>query len=127
MVGELDPIGERTLGVLTKVDIMNKGTNAVKILKGDEVDLHHGFVAVKGRSQDQILAGMTISEALEDEAEYFEDHEEYSQLSNAHEVLGIPALVNKISTIMNKHIKKSLPSIIEEIKVMIEESENALM
>lgn len=126
MVGELDPEGERTLGVLTKVDIMNQGTNAVKVLRGDEVDLHHGFVAVKGRSQTQISSGMTISEALEMEQEYFEDHPEYSQLSNGKEVLGIPALVNKISTIMNRHIKKSLPSIIEEIKIMVDESEKAL-
>ena len=51
MAGELDPRGERTLGVLTKVDIMNTGTNALKVLRGDEVDLKHGFVAVKGRNQ----------------------------------------------------------------------------
>ena len=55
---------------------------------------------------------MSILESLEDEHDYFFNHPEYQKLDNLNEVAGIPALVNKISLIMNKHIKRTLPSII---------------
>jgi len=32
MAMSLDPNGDRTFGVLTKIDIMDKGTNALKML-----------------------------------------------------------------------------------------------
>ena len=47
---KLDPDGIRTVGVLTKIDIMDQGTNAIKMLKGDEVPLKYGYVGVKLRS-----------------------------------------------------------------------------
>lgn len=34
MALQLDPQGMRTFGVLTKIDIMDRGTNALKMLKG---------------------------------------------------------------------------------------------
>lgn len=47
----MDPKGERTLGVLTKIDIMNPGSDARKMLSGQEIELKLGFVGVKNRSQ----------------------------------------------------------------------------
>lgn len=102
----LDPEGERTIGVLTKVDIMNTGTNALRTLRNDEIPLRYGYVAVKGRSQRDIDNGMTIAEGLEAEKEWFMEHEVYGDFENHEEYLGTEALVNKLSVIMNKHIKK---------------------
>jgi len=34
MARELDKSGDRTIGVVTKIDIMDKGTNAKKMLMG---------------------------------------------------------------------------------------------
>ena len=115
MALELDPDGERTIGVLTKVDIMNRGTDALNILENNELALKYGYVAVKGRSQADIDSGMTIREGLEAEREWFEDHEVYGDMDRGDECLGTDALVNKLSTIMNKHIKRNLPVIIHEI------------
>jgi len=50
MAREIDPKGIRTLGVITKVDIMDAGTNARNMILGNEVPLRLGFVAVKNRS-----------------------------------------------------------------------------
>lgn len=47
---EWDPKGERTLGVITKIDIMDKGTDAKKLLLGVDVHLKLGYVGVKNRS-----------------------------------------------------------------------------
>lgn len=32
MAKKWDPTGERTIGVITKIDLMDKGTDAVKVL-----------------------------------------------------------------------------------------------
>lgn len=116
MATDLDPDGERTLGVLTKVDIMNKGSDCSKILRGEEIPLRYGYVAVKGRSMQDMKNGMTMTECLQAEREWFDEHPIYSNLPNADECLGTDCLVNKLSTILSRHIKKNLPLIIEEIE-----------
>jgi dynamin 1-like protein len=30
----VDPLGERTIGVLTKIDLMDEGTNALEVIRG---------------------------------------------------------------------------------------------
>lgn len=39
---DLDPEGERTIGVLTKIDIMDFGTNCKSILMNNEIKLKLG-------------------------------------------------------------------------------------
>jgi dynamin 1-like protein len=126
MALELDEDGERTIGVLTKVDIMNSGTDAVPILRNEEVPLKYGYVAVKGRSQKDIDSGMTIAEGLEAEKEWFMEHDVYGEMSDGDECLGTEALVNKLSVIMNRHIKKNLPVIVEEIENKLNSCDNRL-
>lgn len=50
MAKKVDNPGVRTLGVLTKIDIMDRGTSAKKLILGQEVPLRLGYVAVKNRS-----------------------------------------------------------------------------
>jgi len=50
----LDQSGERTIGVLTKLDLMDEGTNAKEILLNNEIKLRYGYVGIKGRSQMDI-------------------------------------------------------------------------
>ncbi len=57
---ELDPKGLRTIGVITKVDIMDKGTNAKRMLLGQDVPLRLGYVGVKNRSQQDIVDNMSV-------------------------------------------------------------------
>ena len=45
-LGEFDPEGARTIGVLTKLDLMDKGTDAADVLRGLVVPLQ---VGVRGR------------------------------------------------------------------------------
>ena len=60
-----DQSGLRTIGVITKIDIMDKGTNAKKTLLGQEVPLKLGFVGVKLRSQQDINDKKPVQTALE--------------------------------------------------------------
>lgn len=47
---QLDPKGVRTIGVITKIDIMDKGTDAKKMILNKEIPLRLGYIGVKGRS-----------------------------------------------------------------------------
>lgn len=50
MARDLDPRGIRTVGVITKIDIMDRGTNAKRMLMGQDVPLRLGYIGVKNRS-----------------------------------------------------------------------------
>jgi GTPase SAR1 family protein len=47
---KVDPHGERTIGVITKIDLMDEGTTALEILQGKVIPLKLGYVGVVCRS-----------------------------------------------------------------------------
>jgi dynamin 1-like protein len=47
---EWDKEGTRTIGVITKIDIMDRGTNAKKMIMNQEVPLRLGYIGVKNRA-----------------------------------------------------------------------------
>jgi len=55
-----DPYGERTLGVVTKLDLMDRGTDAANLLSGKLVNLKLGFIGVVNRSQHDTRSGKSI-------------------------------------------------------------------
>lgn len=68
---EIDGNGTRTIGVITKIDIMDRGVDAKRMLMGEDITLHHGFVGVVNRSQKDIQDSMRVANALENEKKYF--------------------------------------------------------
>ena len=48
---EVDPEGDRTIGVVTKIDLMDAGTDALELLQGSIYPLKLGYFGVKCRSQ----------------------------------------------------------------------------
>lgn len=54
MAREVDPEGIRTIGVLTKLDLMDDGTDAKDILDNKVFHLRRGYVGVVNRSQKDI-------------------------------------------------------------------------
>lgn len=113
----LDPDGQRTIGVLTKIDIMDMGTDARKILLGSEISLRLGYIAVKNRSQLDLNNRMKVEEALENEKNFFSSHKVYSSMASKY--FGIENLTKKLMVILNDHIKQSLPGIKSEINERI--------
>lgn len=68
----LDTKGIRTVGVITKIDIMDRGTNAKRMIMNQEINLRLGFVGVKNRAQEDIAMQLSVKEAKEKENMYFE-------------------------------------------------------
>lgn len=108
-----DPMGIRTLGVITKIDLMDRGSNAVAMLQNDEVPLRLGYTGVKNRSQKDIADGISIKDALELEHQYFSEHKVYKHLNP--NLWGIPSLVDKLTKVLYRHISTVLPDLKMEI------------
>ena len=77
----VDPEGNRTIGVLTKLDLMDEGTDALEILKNELFPLKHGFVGVVNRSQKEIDTRKDIGSALSKEQEWFANHHAYKTIA----------------------------------------------
>ncbi|KAK0265001.1 vacuolar protein sorting-associated protein 1 [Friedmanniomyces endolithicus] len=105
---EVDPEGQRTIGVLTKVDLMDEGTDVVDILAGRIIPLRLGYVPVVNRGQRDIEGKKPISAALEAERNFFENHKAYR---NKASYCGTPYLARKLNLILMMHIKQTLPDI----------------
>ncbi|KAI0713495.1 Dynamin central region-domain-containing protein [Earliella scabrosa] len=105
---EVDPEGQRTIGVLTKVDLMDAGTDVVDILAGRVIPLRLGYVPVVNRGQRDIDHNKAISAALEAERKFFETHPSYS---NKAQYCGTPFLARKLNVILMAHIRATLPDI----------------
>ncbi|ODV81600.1 uncharacterized protein CANTADRAFT_19227 [Suhomyces tanzawaensis NRRL Y-17324] len=120
---EVDPEGSRTIGVLTKVDLMDQGTDVIDILAGRVIPLRFGYVPVINRGQKDIETKKTIRDALEDEKAFFEDHPSYK--AKAH-YCGTPYLAKKLNGILLHHIKGTLPDIKMRIEHSLKKYQNEL-
>ena len=79
---KIDPQGRRTIGVLTKLDLMDAGTNALDILNGRVYPLKLGFIGVVNRSQQDIISGKPMDQALDDEMDFFKSHPAYRNMAH---------------------------------------------
>lgn len=105
---DVDPEGQRTIGVLTKIDLMDAGTDVVDILAGRIIPLRLGYVPVVNRGQRDIENKKRIDVALKAEKEFFENHPSYR---NKASYCGTPYLARKLNLILMMHIKQTLPDI----------------
>ncbi|KAK1418266.1 hypothetical protein QVD17_27409 [Tagetes erecta] len=116
IAGNADPDGYRTIGVITKLDIMDRGTDARKFLLGKVIPLRLGFVGVVNRSQEDIMRNRTIKDALVAEEKFFRGRPVYNDLINH---CGVPQLAKKLNQILVQHIKKVLPGLKSRISATL--------
>ncbi|CAL4959737.1 unnamed protein product [Urochloa decumbens] len=103
-----DPDGSRTIGVITKLDIMDRGTDARNFLLGNVIPLKLGYVGVVNRSQQDINSDLSIRDALAREEKFFRTQPAYHGLT---QYCGIPQLAKKLNQILVQHIKTVLPGL----------------
>lgn len=68
---QVDPGGRRTIGVCTKLDLMDKGTDATDVLTGRVIPLKLGMIGVVNRSQHDINTKKSMASARQDESDFF--------------------------------------------------------
>ncbi|CCH59471.1 hypothetical protein TBLA_0B06480 [Henningerozyma blattae CBS 6284] len=121
---EVDPEGTRTIGVLTKVDLMDEGTDVIDILAGRVIPLRYGYIPVINRGQKDIENNKTIRDALQDEKQFFATHAAYSSKS---QYCGTPYLAKKLNSILLHHIRQTLPDIKAKIEATLKKFQNELI
>lgn len=120
---EVDPEGSRTIGVLTKVDLMDQGTDVTDILAGKVVPLRLGYVPVINRGQQDINSKKSIKSALDFEAEYFQKNPAYRPYLRQ---CGTPYLAKRLNSILLNHIRTTLPDIKNRIDLNLKKYQTEL-
>ncbi|XP_027334199.1 dynamin-related protein 1E-like isoform X2 [Abrus precatorius] len=120
---EVDPSGERTFGVLTKLDLMDKGTNALDVLEGRSYRLQQPWVGIVNRSQADINKNVDMIFARRKEHEYFATSPDYGHLANK---MGSEYLAKLLSQHLESVIRARIPTITSLINKTIEELDSEM-
>merc|ERR1719317_1046655 len=108
-----DPEGLRTIGVLTKLDLMDEGTDARDIMENKLLPLRRGYVAVVNRSQKDIDGKKDIKAAVAAERKFFLSHPSYRHMADR---CGTPFLQKQLNQQLTNHIRDSLPSLRDKLQ-----------
>lgn len=110
---EVDPEGLRTIGVITKLDLMDDGTDAREILENKIFPLRRGYVGVVNRSQKDIEGRKDIRAALESERRFFLSHPAYRHMADK---MGTPYLQRLLNQQLTNHIRDTLPTLRDKLQ-----------
>uniref|UniRef100_A0A8C5U3W0 dynamin GTPase n=1 Tax=Malurus cyaneus samueli TaxID=2593467 RepID=A0A8C5U3W0_9PASS len=105
---EVDPQGQRTIGVITKLDLMDEGTDARDVLENKLLPLRRGYIGVVNRSQKDIDGKKDIQAALAAERKFFLSHPAYRHMADR---MGTPYLQKVLNQQLTNHIRDTLPGL----------------
>ncbi|XP_072104410.1 dynamin-2 isoform X3 [Mobula birostris] len=105
---EVDPQGLRIIGVITKLDLMDEGTDARDILENRLLPLRRGYIGVVNRSQKDIDGKKDIRAALAAERKFFLSHPSYRHMADR---MGTPHLQKTLNQQLTNHIRETLPAL----------------
>ena len=123
LVKQVDNKFKRTLGIITKVDLMNEETSVAKYLQPEKISmdlrLKYGYFLVKNRSNKELKI-ITIKEGFLKEDEYFSRHTAYSKLSHdLKKRITTRNLRSSLTEVLVKSIKENLPQIMKQIMKLL--------
>ena len=119
---EVDPDGERTIVVCTKLDLMDTGTDAHDLLTGNIIPVKLGIIGVVNRSQQDILEKKPIKASLKDEQAFL--HQRYPSIASRN---GSPYLAKTLNRLLMQHIRDCLPVLRHDITNKLGTYENQLV
>ncbi|XP_041837169.1 interferon-induced GTP-binding protein Mx-like [Melanotaenia boesemani] len=127
MAQEVDFDGERTLGILTKPDLLDKGTEetTVEILQNKVIHLKKGYMIVRCRGQKEITEKVSLTDAIEKERAFFKDHPHFQTLYYEGQAT-VPKVAEKLTLELVHHIQKSLPRLEEQIETKLKQTQEML-
>merc|ERR1712038_1880788 len=118
---DVDPDGRRTLAVVTKLDLMDAGTDAIDILCGRVIPVKLGIIGVINRSQQDIKDNKTIEDAIKDEASFLQ--RKYPTLATRN---GTSFLAKTLNRLLMHHIRDCLPELKTRVNVMAAQFQSLL-
>uniref|UniRef100_A0A8C9VYA6 dynamin GTPase n=1 Tax=Scleropages formosus TaxID=113540 RepID=A0A8C9VYA6_SCLFO len=113
---DVDPQGERTIGVITKLDLMDEGTDAREVLENKLLPLRRGYIGVVNRSQKDIEGKKDIKAALAAERKFFLSHPSYRHMADS---MGTPHLQKVLNQQLTNHIRDTLPGFRSKLQTQL--------
>uniref|UniRef100_A0A8C5CGS0 Dynamin-1-like protein n=1 Tax=Gadus morhua TaxID=8049 RepID=A0A8C5CGS0_GADMO len=103
---DVDPEGRRTLLVVSKLDLMDAGTDALEVLLGRVIPVRLGIIGVVNRSQHDINTQKSLEDSLRGEQAFLQRH--YPSLAAR---CGSRYLARTLSRLLMHHIRDCLPEL----------------
>lgn len=115
-----DPSGIRTIGVITKPDLIDDGAEqeVIAVLTNKRKPLKLGYVMVKNRSQRQVEAHVSVQEARQNEDQFFANHPLFSAMDSSY--FGVDTLVSKLTAVLVSRVHDALPDMRREIVALLQ-------
>uniref|UniRef100_A0A665WED1 Dynamin-1-like protein n=1 Tax=Echeneis naucrates TaxID=173247 RepID=A0A665WED1_ECHNA len=110
---EVDPDGRRTLLVVSKLDLMDAGTDALEVLLGRVIPVRLGIIGVVNRSQHDINTKKSLDDSMKDELSFLQRH--YPSLASR---AGSHYLAKTLSRLLMHHIRDCLPDLKTRVTVL---------
>ncbi|KAL6033153.1 hypothetical protein STEG23_022058, partial [Scotinomys teguina] len=118
---EVDPDGRRTLAVITKLDLMDAGTDAMDVLMGRVIPVKLGIIGVVNRSQLDINNKKSVTDSIRDEYAFLQ--KKYPSLANRN---GTKYLARTLNRLLMHHIRDCLPELKTRINVLATQYQSLL-
>ncbi|XP_061837750.1 dynamin-1-like protein isoform X1 [Nerophis lumbriciformis] len=110
---EVDTDGRRTLLVVSKLDLMDAGTDALEVLLGRVIPVRLGIIGVVNRSQHDINTQKSLQDSMKDEQVFLQRH--YPSLASRS---GSRYLAKTLSRLLMHHIRDCLPDLKTRVTVL---------
>ncbi|XP_063784945.1 dynamin-1-like protein isoform X3 [Pseudophryne corroboree] len=118
---ESDPDGRRTLAVITKLDLMDAGTDAMDVLLGRVIPVKLGIIGVVNRSQLDINNKKIVADSIRDEYAFLQ--KKYPSLATRN---GTKYLARTLNRLLMHHIRDCLPELKTRINVLASQYQSLL-
>lgn len=116
-----DRRGERTIGIITKPDLLNAGTESriAALARNQETTrLKLGFFLLKNPSPSELAAGYSYSDREKFERDYFASSP-WKEQSLDFSRIGVTPLRAFLQRLLDQHIERELPKVRDEISLLI--------
>ncbi|EIW80172.1 hypothetical protein CONPUDRAFT_57692 [Coniophora puteana RWD-64-598 SS2] len=129
LIKEFDPKGERTVGVLTKPDLLQLGDEDfwIDLIRGKNVPLSNKWYCVKQPRPDEVKKGITWHDARANEETFFATRDPWASLPDEFQrQLRTANLTDRLSGILSDLIAARLPRIADELYALLQSTETLL-
>lgn len=121
----VDKAGLRTVGVITKPDLINRGTEKRIALLAKNLDttkLKLGYFLVKNPTPTELAGGITPDQRQRGEVTFFQSSP-WKEQGLATDRVGILSLRSYLQTLLDQHMERELPKVQEEVKNLLKKTE----
>ncbi|XP_033744844.1 dynamin-1-like protein [Pecten maximus] len=119
---DVDVDGRRTLAVVTKLDLMDHGTDAMDVLCGRVIPVKLGIIGVVNRSQADINSSKDLTTAVKDEGAFLQ--KKYPSIASRN---GTHYLAKTLNRLLMHHIRDCLPELKTRVNILMAQFQSLLI